>query len=87
MGIAELVGSVAAAVIAAMITELESSGLATGLVIPGQPTYPPTGCYITSKSTGSGFKNLPVSRQTEPNRDEPAHRYFPLGFKSFNCRR
>ena len=35
MGVAELVGLVAAAVIAAMITELESSGLATGLVIPG----------------------------------------------------
>ncbi|MEC7579475.1 MAG: hypothetical protein VX728_00360, partial [Actinomycetota bacterium] len=40
MGIAELVGSVAAAVIAAMITELESSGLATGLVIPGATDVP-----------------------------------------------
>ena len=40
MGIAELVGSVAAAVIAAMITELESSGLATGLVIPGANDLP-----------------------------------------------
>jgi len=40
MGVAELVGSVAAAVIAAMITELESSGLATGLVIPGATDLP-----------------------------------------------
>ena len=40
MGIAELVGSVAAAVIAAMIREVESSGLATGLVIPGANDLP-----------------------------------------------
>lgn len=40
MGIAELVGSVAAAVIAAMITEVKSSGRASGLVIPGAVELP-----------------------------------------------
>ena len=40
MGVAELVGSVAAAVIASMITELKSSGLGRGLVIPGAADIP-----------------------------------------------
>ena len=40
IGVAELVGSVAAAVIAAMITELKSSGVGRGLVIPGASDIP-----------------------------------------------
>ena len=40
IGVAELVGSVAAAVIAAMITELKSSGVGRGLVIPGAADIP-----------------------------------------------
>ena len=40
MGIAELVGSASAAVVAAMITELTNRGLPTGVVIPGAQELP-----------------------------------------------
>lgn len=40
MGIAELVGSASAAVIAAMITELIASGLPSGIIIPGAERLP-----------------------------------------------